>query len=151
MVAYGYKYTKVNSIHKNNQYTIHQWTTNTQGNSDYSPLQYGSNIPPIHQSETIRIIFQNPQFSMQLGKYQHEFYNTIEKLQTLNASIFAISSPNINWYNQTNTSSFQFPFQQAYHHAHLSPTSSIIGKQGMYRNYTVLPGGNAIVTLDHWA
>jgi hypothetical protein len=89
--------------------------------------------------------------SMQLGQHNHEFCNTISKLQNLAASVFAISSPNVNWHNSSYTTKFKRPFSHDFQYAHLSATCSDIGKQGTYRNHSTLQGGNAIVTLGHWA
>jgi hypothetical protein len=88
---------------------------------------------------------------MQLGRKNHGFHHSISKLHTLDASVFAISSPNVNWHNSSNTAAFKLPFSQAFQHVHISSVCTDIGKQGTYQNYCTLQGGNAILTKGHCA
>jgi len=74
-----------------------------------------------------------------------------ENCKSLAASVFAISSPNVNWHTSSYTAKFKHPFLHAFQYAHLSTTCSDIGKQGTYRNNSTLQGRNAIITLSHWA
>jgi hypothetical protein len=99
----------------------------------------------------LRIIFQNPQFSMQLLPDNSDIPHTIVNLAKLNASIFAISSTNINWNNTSNISLFKSPFKKQYQYLHLSTASRDMGKCHPYHQYYNMSGGAAVLMFNQWA
>jgi hypothetical protein len=79
---------------------ITNWTLNDGNASQLDiqplPLPFGSTLSTIDPRKTLRIIFQNPQFSTQIGGKNTMIHHMISKLIELQTSIFAINSPNIN-------------------------------------------------------
>jgi hypothetical protein len=142
------------------QRSILQWATPRHAENiviDDPPLinapitPYGTQLPPISHTNTLRIIMQNTQYAMQLPHNTPDHIDTILNLKQLDASIFVAISPNVNWYNASNTVAFKKSFQQQYKQIHISSATSRLGKDKQYFNRQTLQGGVAVVTFDHWA
>jgi hypothetical protein len=88
---------------------------------------------------------------MQLSLDKSTTMRTIANIKELEASVFVIISPNLNWCNISNKIKFKQQFKPLYQQVHLSTTCSAIGNDKNYFNRELLPGGVAIATLDHWA
>jgi hypothetical protein len=71
---------------------------------------------------------QNPQFAMQLSRENHEVIQITHNLTKLQASAFAIISPNVNFNNTSNTIKFSRPLKQSFKQIHISAYSSDFGK-----------------------
>lgn len=75
------------------------------------PLEpFGHALSPPDNARTLRIISQNTQYALQLSQDGMAIQQTIENLQTLEASIFIAISPNINWANPSHWAKFKQPF-----------------------------------------
>jgi len=118
--------------------SIRQWTTKNQ-QDEFVPIPNDTvSLPPkIDPTKTIRIIAQNPQYALQLGYNNSDALSTIDNLISLQASVYAASSPNFNWHNSTNIATFKYPLQMAYQHLHLSAITSDMGKTTIYKNIEI--------------
>jgi len=132
---------------------ISKWLQpNTQDvNTPTEKKSFTNNVPTINPNKTIRLILQNPQCSFQLGHDNSDIYHTLEQLKQKQASMVAISSPNINWHNASNVAAFKRPFRNLFQYMHLSYTASDLGKHTIYRRQPNLTGGAAITSIDQWA
>ncbi len=72
-------------------------------------------------------------------------------MKSLQASILAAISPNVNFCNPSHKVTFKCPFSKQFQQAHLSATSFDIGLLPHYKNRYNLTGGVAIITTDQWA
>lgn len=118
----------------------------TDNSFNFSSMPFGSEITPIHPTKNIRIIYQNPQFGMQIGSTNRDMHHAIMNLQILQAPVFAISSPNINWMNSSNEVEFKHHFSCVFPQIHLSAITST-----PYNGYLHLPEGAAILSFNQWA
>lgn len=134
-----------------NKHTIIPWATHTRPTIELPENPLVSSPPTIDATKTLRVITQNPQFSFQLGQHNTEIIPTIQNLENLQTSVFAVSSPNINWCNATNIALFKQPFKKAFQHLHLSHVSSDVGAQPVYKKYKNLTGGALVMSINHWA
>ncbi len=131
--------------------TIFPWAAPRQPVSEYTENSFVSTPPRIDTTKILRIVAQNPQYSLQLGQHNTEIHSTLQQLLTLQASVFAVSSPNINWRNSSNTAYFKNVIKGAFQYIHMSYDSSVVGDQAPYNKYRNLIGGALILSLDHWA
>lgn len=138
--------------------TLHQWMVNRMGSTstehthEWEPdcNTFGTPIQTIDPTMTLRIIAQNPQYSLQSAYENEEVIQTLLNLQTLQASIYAAISSNINFCNPSHLTSFKKQFRRVFNQAHVSATSCDIGLQPTYKNRYNLTGGVAIVMTNHW-
>ena len=134
---------------------ILRWTVNRSEHlhkdEDIFLQPFGHYIENINSSTTLRILMQNPQFSLHLTRTNHDLPQVINNIKKLQGSVFAAISPNVNFCNVTHTLKFKSPFKRAFHQVHLAASSSEIGAQAINRNRETLTGGTAILTFDHWA
>jgi hypothetical protein len=86
-----------------------------------------------------------------MSKGNHDNIQLIQHLYDLQVSSFAAISPNINFCNNSHIAKFKWPFRQLFKQVHISASSSNFGHQPQYKNRETLTGGNAILSLDHWA
>jgi len=88
-------------VNRNND-TTHN--VHTQPNKVYDQhwRPFGTQLPIIDPTKTLRIVFQNPQHSFQLYDTGIDMSHTISNLISLGAQMFVSSSPNVNWNNQRN-------------------------------------------------
>jgi hypothetical protein len=70
---------------------------NKISNTNFNPDKemFGTPLQDINPMETLRIIAQNPQYSLQASYENEELMNTILNLQQIRASIYTAISPNI--------------------------------------------------------
>jgi hypothetical protein len=143
------------TINEPQQKSITQWTKHREipgKSATATPLTpFGTPLTTIDPTKTFRCILQNPQYSTQLSYNNNELMEAIHNLKNLQASMFAISSPNINWHNPSHWVQFKRNFQSQYQQVHISATSSDIGKEPNYINRPLLIGGAAILTFNQWA
>lgn len=107
-------------------------------------LPTGHMPPKIDPTRILRIVMQNPQFSLQLT---NENYNTLKltnNLKELSTAVFVAISPNVNWHNPSHRAKFKYPFNRAFKQVHLSSTSSEVGLLPNYISSQNLTGGVAI-------
>jgi hypothetical protein len=76
---------------------------------------------------TLQILMENPQYSLQANFENEELINTVISMKTLQASIYAAISPNVNFCNPSHKVTFKRPFSKQFHHIHLTATSCDIG------------------------
>jgi hypothetical protein len=110
---------------------------------------FGTPIPPIDLTKTMRICLQNTQFSFQLYGDGLQMQSIMMNLKQLDANIFVPISPNINWNNQSNWLRTKQIFRSFSSHVHLSASSSYIGKDPLYFQKKMV-GGSAIITGGIW-
>jgi hypothetical protein len=157
-----------------NQSSILQWTThrpfipgvllgpNKNQSINTDPLNpnedhsahtkpYGTPLPLIDPSKTLRVVMQNPQHSFRLHNNNIELLQMIENVKTLDAGLLAVISPNANWCNTSNWATAKNIFRKSYQQVHLSAISSNIGKDREYLHNPILVGGSAIFAFDKWA
>jgi hypothetical protein len=132
-------------------WTIHRPFYNGISTDIGASIPEGHTPPKIDTTRTLRIVMQNPQFSLQLT---NENYNTLKltkNLKELSTAVFVAISPNVNWHNPSHRAKFKYPFNHAFKQVHLSSTSSEVGLLPNYISSQNLTGGVAILTFDHWA
>jgi hypothetical protein len=127
------------------QTRITEWTINKHAENKCryaeSIVPYETPLSPINSSETLRITIQNPQYALQLTNDFSEKMQVINNLKELNAAVFVIISPNVNFCNPSNKVQFKSPFQRMYQQVHISTTSSDVGFIQQYFNRPNLTGG----------
>jgi hypothetical protein len=99
----------------------------------------------------MRIIMQNPQFSLQLTNENIYTSQLAARLQESSAAVFVAISPNVNWHNPSHKAQFKHPFNRTFKQIHMSTTASDVGLLPNYRFSQNLTGGVAILSFDHWA
>jgi hypothetical protein len=135
------------------QETITKWTVNRGAHllqDEASFLKpFGHDLPIVDTTTTLRVVMQNPQYAMQLTRDNNELLQVINNLTTLQASVFAAISPNVNFCNISNMIKFKSSFKRSFKQVHLAASSSNIGSQAIHRCHDTLTGGTAIITFDH--
>jgi hypothetical protein len=116
-----------------------------------SLLPEGYMPPMIDPTHTMRIIMQNPQYSLQLTNENVNTLQLTSNLKELSTAVFVAISPNINWHNPSHKAQFKHPFNRTFKQVHISATASDVGLLPNYKHTQTLTGGVAILTFDHWA
>jgi hypothetical protein len=113
------------------QETITKWTVNHGAHLHQDEASFlkpfGHDLPIIDTTTTLRVVMQNPQFAMQLTRDNNELIQVINNLTTLQASVFAAISPNVNFCNISNMIKFKSSFKRSFKQVHLAASSSNIG------------------------
>jgi hypothetical protein len=137
------------------QENINSWTFNRFAHLHQDEASFltpfGHDLQQIDDTATLRIIMQNTQFALHLSKTNHEISQIIKNITTIQASVFAAISPNVNFCNASNLLRFRSPFKQSFKQIHIAASSSEMGNMAVHRNRETLIGGTAILTFDHWA
>jgi hypothetical protein len=137
------------------QQNIMKWTTNRSSHltedEELFLQPFGHSILSIDPRTTFRIVMQNPQYALQLTRDNHEISQIATNLTNLQASAFAVISPNINFCNISHALKFKKSFQPAFKQVHLTASSCEFGAQPCYKNIETLTGGTAILSFNQWA
>lgn len=137
------------------QTKLTEWIPCRTSHDDMESLQsadtliQGSMLPQIDPTNTIRIIMQNTQHSLQLTNNKYNSIQLTRNLKEAHTAIFAAISPNINWHNPSHKIQFKYPFTRMFQQTHISAVSSDVGKLPNYIYTPTLVGGAAIITLEH--
>jgi hypothetical protein len=75
-------------------------------------LPEGYMPPMIDPTRTMRIIMQNPQYSLQLTNENVNTLQLTSNLKELSTAVFVAISPNINWHNPSHRAQFKHPFNE---------------------------------------
>jgi hypothetical protein len=111
----------------------------------------GSFPPQIDPTRTLRVIMQNPQYSLQLTNENFTSIQLTQRSKELSTAIFTAISPNKNWHNPSHWTQFKHPFKRVFKQIHITATSSDVGKLSHYITNTNLTGGSVILIFDQWA
>jgi hypothetical protein len=125
--------------------SIHPTNPHESFSTHLSP--FGSTLPVIDKTETLRVCMQNTRFAFSIYGECIDIYNIIANLTQLDAHLFAPISPNTNCGNHSRTCSL---FRKNFSQVHLSATSSDIGLHKEYINKSIV-GGAAILSFSLWA
>jgi hypothetical protein len=113
-------------------------------------LPFGTLIPTIDPTKTLRICIQNTPHSFQLYGDNIEMSLLVFNIKSLGVSMFVPISLNINWCNKNNWSRTKFHFCKISSHIHLSTGCSDISLQQDYLKSSLV-GGTAILTFGMWS
>jgi len=134
----------------NETHTINIAPTHPRKNYTNHLSPFGTPLPPMTNSNILRICFQNTQHSFQIHGEAIELPNLISNLQSLGIGMFIPISPNINWMESTKWPRTHQIIKPHFHQVHLSATSSNIGNDPNFFNRHLVRGAG-ISTLSQWA
>lgn len=104
----------------------------------------------IDNTKRLRICIQNTQHDFQIYGDGLEMPAILNNLRELEANIFCLISPNINWNNQSQWIRTKRLFRPIFQHVHISAISSRVGLKPPF-SINHLIGGAAILTLGLWS